>query len=54
MCIRDSRNSFQSVDRAIEAEYRRQVEALEAGEGVVQETRRDDQKTGKTLSLIHI
>ena len=44
-------NSFQSVERAIEAEYRRQVEALEAGEGVVQETRRYDQKTGKTTSM---
>ena len=44
-------NSFQSVERAIEAEYRRQVEALETGEGVVQETRRYDQKTGKTTSM---
>ena len=41
----------QSVERAIEAEYRRQVEALETGEGVVQETRRYDQKTGKTTSM---
>lgn len=44
-------NSFQSVERAIEAEYRRQVEALETREGVVQETRRYDQKTGKTTSM---
>lgn len=39
------------MERAIEAEYRRQVEALETGEGVVQETRRYDQKTGKTTSM---
>ncbi len=44
-------NSFQSVERAIEAEYRRQVQALEAGEEVVQETRRYDQRTGKTSSM---
>ena len=44
-------NSFQSVERAIAAEYARQVAALEAGESVVQETRRYDQKTGKTASM---
>ena len=44
-------NSFQSVERAIAAEYARQVAALEAGEPVVQETRRYDQKTGKTTSM---
>lgn len=44
-------NSFQSVERAIAAEYARQVAALEAGEAVVQETRRYDQKTGKTTSM---
>jgi aspartyl-tRNA(Asn)/glutamyl-tRNA(Gln) amidotransferase subunit B len=44
-------NSFQSVERAIQAEYERQVAALEAGEEVVQETRRYDQKTGKTSSM---
>ncbi len=44
-------NSFQSVERAIQAEYDRQVAALEAGEEVVQETRRFDQKTGKTTSM---
>ena len=44
-------NSFQSVERAIAAEYARQVAALEAGESVVQETRRYDQKTGKTSSM---
>ena len=44
-------NSFQSVERAIKAEYERQVAALEAGEEVVQETRRFDQKTGKTSTM---
>ncbi|MEG2315215.1 MAG: Asp-tRNA(Asn)/Glu-tRNA(Gln) amidotransferase subunit GatB, partial [Clostridia bacterium] len=44
-------NSFQSVERAIEAEYTRQLAAVEAGEAIVQETRRYDQKTGKTTSM---
>lgn len=44
-------NSFQSVEKAIQAEYARQVDALERGEKVVQETRRFDQKTGKTVSM---
>ena len=44
-------NSFQSVQKAIEAEYRRQVEVVKKGEEIVQETRRFDQATGKTLSM---
>lgn len=44
-------NSFQSVERAIAAEYARQTAALEAGEAIVQETRRYDQKTGKTYGM---
>ena len=44
-------NSFQSVERAIQAEYERQVAAMDAGEEIVQETRRYDQKTGKTYSM---
>ncbi len=44
-------NSFQSVERAIKAEYERQVAAIEAGEEIIQETRRYDQKTGKTSSM---
>ena len=43
--------SFQSVERAIQAEFERQVAAVEAGEEIVQETRRYDQKTGKTSSM---
>lgn len=44
-------NSFQSVERAIASEFARQVELLEAGERVTQETRRFDQKTGKTYAM---
>ncbi len=44
-------NSFQSVERAIQAEFERQVAAVEAGEEIVQETRRYDQKTGKTSTM---
>lgn len=44
-------NSFQSVRRAIEAEYCRQVEMLEGGEHIAQETRRFDQATGQTYLM---
>lgn len=44
-------NSFMSVQRAIEAEYRRQVDAVKKGETIVQETRRFDQATGKTSAM---
>lgn len=44
-------NSFQSVTKAIEQEYIRQVEAVEKGEKIVQETRRFDQATGLTYSM---
>ncbi len=44
-------NSFQSVQRAIEEEYRRQVEAVRKGETIVQETRRFDQATGRTTAM---
>lgn len=44
-------NSFQSVERAIRAEYERQARLLDAGESVVQETRRYDQKTGQTYGM---
>ncbi len=44
-------NSFQSVRRAIEFETARQIAAIEAGEPIVQETRRFDQATGKTSSM---
>ncbi len=44
-------NSFQSVERAIAAEAKRQQQVLEAGGRVQQETRRYDQKTGETYSM---
>lgn len=44
-------NSFSSVERAIESEFLRQVEEIEAGGQIVQETRRFDQESGKTSSM---
>lgn len=44
-------NSFQSVERAILAEAKRQAELLDAGGVVEQETRRYDQKTGLTHGM---
>lgn len=43
-------NSFKSVERAALYEFERQVELLEKGEKVVQETRGWDDATGKTSS----
>lgn len=43
-------NSFKSAERAIVYEIKRQTEALEKGERVVQETRGFDEKTGRTFS----
>ena len=43
-------NSFRSVEKAAEYEFNRQVELLEKGETVVQETRGWDDGTGKTSS----
>ena len=44
-------NSIRSIGRALEHEEKRQRAALEAGEGLVQETRHFDEKTGTTSSL---
>lgn len=44
-------NSFQFIVKAIEYEYKRQVDALEAGEVITQETRRFDPATGKTYTM---
>ncbi len=44
-------NSFQFILKAIEYEYKRQVEAIEKGEEIIQETRRFDQASGKTFSM---
>lgn len=43
-------NSFRSVERAAEYEFKRQTDLLERGERVVQETRGWDDSTGKTSS----
>lgn len=43
-------NSFRSVERAAQYEFERQVEVLEKGEKVIQETRGWDDATGKTSS----
>lgn len=43
-------NSFKSVERAAQYEFERQVELLEKGDKVVQETRGWDDATGKTSS----
>ena len=44
-------NSFSFISKAIEYEYKRQVEAIEAGEKIYQEPRRFDANTGKTYSM---
>lgn len=44
-------NSFAYVVKAIEYEYKRQVEAVENGEVIIQETRRFDPASGKTFSM---
>ena len=43
-------NSFKSAERAIEYEMKRHIEAYEAGETIVQETRGFDESAGKTFS----
>src|SRR5213082_1510476 len=44
-------NSLRSLGRAIEYEVKRQIELLEAGESVVQETRHWNEEEGRTHSL---
>lgn len=44
-------NSFQSIMRAIAYEEQRQIQAIENGEKLVQETRGFNQDTGKTYSM---
>ena len=44
-------NSFRFAVQAIEYEYKRQVEVLESGGKIIQETRKFDQATGKTFAM---
>jgi aspartyl-tRNA(Asn)/glutamyl-tRNA(Gln) amidotransferase subunit B len=44
-------NSFRAVEKAIKYEYDRQIEALEKGEKIIQETRTWDDAGGKTVSM---
>ncbi len=44
-------NSFSFVEKAIEYEADRQIKRLEAGQSIVAETRRFDEKSGKTVLM---
>lgn len=44
-------NSFKAITRAIEGERERQIDLLEAGESVVQETRRWDDGKGESYAM---
>lgn len=44
-------NSVRSLGRAIEFEIRRQIDAIESGEQLVQETRHFNEDTGKTTTM---
>lgn len=44
-------NSFKAITRAIEGETERQIDLLEAGESVVQETRRWDDTKGESYAM---
>src|SRR5437763_7740024 len=50
-CEIKNMNSLRSLGRAIDYEARRQVELVEAGERVVQETRHWDENSGRTSSM---
>ncbi|MCI8609423.1 MAG: Asp-tRNA(Asn)/Glu-tRNA(Gln) amidotransferase subunit GatB [Firmicutes bacterium] len=44
-------NSLKSIERAIDYESSRQIESLEEGKAIVQETRRWDENRGKTYAM---
>jgi aspartyl-tRNA(Asn)/glutamyl-tRNA(Gln) amidotransferase subunit B len=50
-CEIKNMNSLRSLGRAIEYEVRRQIDLVEAGERVVQETRHWDEGSGRTSSM---
>ncbi len=45
-------NSFKAIKRAIEGEMERQIDLIEAGEKVVQETRRWDDTKGASMQCV--
>ena len=50
-CEMKNVNTFSGAVKAIEYEYRRQIEALEEGESICQETRKWDEKLSQTVSM---
>ncbi len=44
-------NSFSFIGKAIESEFKRQIEVIESGDAVIQETRRWDNELGKSFSM---
>ncbi len=44
-------NSFRFIEQAVESEFRRQVDELESGRKIVQETRRFDPQSGKSVAM---
>ena len=50
-CELKNLNSFKFIEKAMEYEYRRQIEVIESGGEIAQETRRFDENAGKTFSM---
>ena len=50
-CELKNLNSFKFIEKAMEYEYRRQIEVIEGGGAVEQETRRFDEASGKTFRM---
>lgn len=50
-CEMKNVNTFSGAVKAIEYEYKRQIEILESGGKIIQQTRRWDDEAGKTISM---
>jgi len=50
-CELKNLNSFKFIEKAIEYESKRQIEVIEAGGEIVQETRRFEESSGRTFSM---
>ena len=50
-CELKNLNSFKFIEKAMEYECRRQIEVIESGGEIIQETRRFDENEGKTFSM---